>query len=502
MKGISFGLMMLISLAVLSSDWDLFPFRQKTFYNNNVTGNYKYADLFVMDSIRVSGQDTVLFFRRNLNLQGAGNCYTSTLQAMPYTIDDFYNIDSLVQRRDTVFYHWNLSTKPFYFLPKASPGQSWTVISDYGLNDYNQITVTCSGVQLETFLGITDSVKTFTMTPNGSSSNQIPITNFVMKLSKNHGLIAFVPFVLFLYHPNTVDFTSLELIGLDSLGTEHGYKQPKFSDYFHLAVGDILLWKREVIPDWIISPAWSEYYRDSITQAVNTPDSVLYTFSRMKKDTDNIITQYSGLTTVFRKSELTNIVETPPCWIGFGNNQFGQSFSVNHVLYWRSSFLELTIGSVNADTSTAYHFITDYSIVDTTDCMLYQAFDISSSFTIDTRAGVTQYCSNNFGSNCVTLIGSKIAGHQTGSITLSVNNPITATTNDLKIYPNPSTDEICIDNLTHQKFGYQIYSATGQLFQQGICDDHKIDIAGLHSGLYFIRIQMNEKNIFGKFIKQ
>ena len=500
MKKLLLLLTVLISRTASAQNWNLFPLNQKSYYYEHTPWD-DYVDLYLMDSVKVSGQDTILYSRRNLNLQGAGTCYIDTLQSMNWSQNNLYYMDSLVQRNDTIFYLSNLSTTPFYFLPHATVGQSWTVSSTYVNNDYNQITITCSSIQVQTFFGITDSVKIFTMTPNGTSTNQTPVSNFVMRLSKSHGLIEYVPFILFLYHPFYVNFTSFQLIGIDSAGNVSGYRQPKLHDYFHLSVGDILLWQRIFDPDNWMQASWMEYYQDSITQVLIANDSVIYTFDRARQDSDNVITYQYGMTSKFLKTEFENIIETPPNWIGLGNNRFSSYYTAphNNVLYWQSSIIGLKIG---IDTTSIFSFSNSAYSVDTINCQPHQVLDISFGFTVDTRAGVNQYCYYNFAYDCVTLIGSLINGQQIGNISLSVKGPISSNISSLQIIPNPSSDLITIRNLpTSQITTCVIYDSFGRLVKHESISDNSLSVKYLSNGLYLIRISTDKGTTSGKFVK-
>jgi hypothetical protein len=497
-------LMLLISRETFAQNWSLFPINQNSFYLDNPYSNYKSVDSYVMDSIKVNGQDSILYFRRNLNLQGAGTCYIDTLQNYPWAQNNMYFIDSLVQRNDSLFFFSPYSQTPFYFLPNAIAGQSWTVTSTYGENDYNQITITCQSIQPQTFFGITDSVKTFTMTAIGKSENQDPLDSLVMRLSKSHGLIEFVPFILFLYHPGYIEFTTLEMIGCDSAGTLYGYQQPKFSGYFHLSVGDILLWEHHYDPDNITELEWTEYFRDSITQVAITPDSVIYTYDQARQDTNNVITYQFGLTDKYFRSEFQNIVETPTNWIGFGNiDHIGWYFPAeNNVLTWKSNTLSLTVDSLSGDTITAYSFINDATSVDTTSCQTFQVFDIIVDFTVDTRAGITQHCFWNFGYDCYTLTGSLISGQQNGNILLSSDEINPPNSLAISIYPNPASDKIFIRNVPQSnRITYTIFNNLGIKAGGGKLTGNSVSTSELQPGLYILTIETDKRIGREKFIK-
>ena len=61
--------------------------------------------------------------------------------------------------------------------------------------------------------------------------------------------------------------------------------------------------------------------------------------------------------------------------------------------------------------------------------------------------------------------------------------------NDLKIYPNPVTsNQLFIESNSNQSFS--IFNLNGQSLQNGILKNgtNTIDVSGLFSGMYFIKI--------------
>lgn len=486
-------LVIAVNLSLYSSaqDWSLFPYKQKSYFND---------DLQLMDSIVTNGAEDVLYFRKKLNLPAAGNCYASSVENYWY-LNDLFFLDSLIQRNDTLFYYNYYSTTPFYFLPRANQGQGWTITSTYSGNDYNQITITCISNQLEQFLGITDSVKTYSLTPNGSSVNQDPISNFQIKLSKTYGLLAYVPFHLFLYHPSNFDFSESSLIGIDSLGVTHGYRQPKFHDYFHLAAGDILHWKNYIDNYMPMYPDITEYYLDSITQVFITNDSVVYHFDRTVLDNQNQVISQPGLSSAFSKAGFASIVETLPDWIGFGNNQFGAIFNDNPVMIWHSSKLNIALNG--SDTTTLFSFSGGEFYVDTANCQVGQPVDVGFGFELDTKVGIKQSCTYNFGGqSCTTLIGYKINGEEEGSIQLSVNQLSNAQQALVLAYPNPSDDLIEFNfPIQEKELRYEIRDNSGSLVMTGENDNELISVRHLSQGIYFVKATTKREVYHGKFIK-
>ncbi len=508
MKKLTF--LILLSLAFsfsFAQHWELFPLNQKMYFSEDGPSNARLIDLYLMDDVFIDGQDTLLNFRKNIDIQGAGSCYHEVadyIDSLGWYGPHNYTIDFLVKSGDEVFYYWENSANPFYFIPTASVGQSWDIVSTYDENDYSTITITCSDIQLESFLGISDSVKTFTLQSNGSSPNQTPIENFVIKLSKNFGLIEFVPFIQFLYHPDSEAFKSQKLIGLEKAGIKYGFEPPGFEDYFHLSEGDILLWHhyyKHVSPE----PAQNSYYRDSITQAIITPDSVTYLYDRVIQRYDGDTIYQQGKSVTYRKHNLQNIINTPPNDYGFGNNQFGEGLPEyeDGVQIWKSDYLSIDTDTIPGDTVIGYSFVAPEFTVDTTDCGIYIYWDLSYSFRLNTYSGITQYCANNWSTDCTTLIGSIIDGVQTGSLDFPSSIREIPNISTLEIYPNPASDAIIIGKLNQpNNSNYKILTSTGQLVKQGKLNDNTVQINELAQGLYFLLIFKNESLYRGMFVKQ
>ncbi|MCK5856017.1 MAG: T9SS type A sorting domain-containing protein [Bacteroidales bacterium] len=80
--------------------------------------------------------------------------------------------------------------------------------------------------------------------------------------------------------------------------------------------------------------------------------------------------------------------------------------------------------------------------------------------------------------------------------------------NDIKCYPNPSSDFIqieCKEFLESKDISLSIYSASGVLVKQVISKNRsciQIDISDLSTGLYFISVQDSKRQKTIKFIKQ
>jgi hypothetical protein len=62
----------------------------------------------------------------------------------------------------------------------------------------------------------------------------------------------------------------------------------------------------------------------------------------------------------------------------------------------------------------------------------------------------------------------------------------------VSIYPNPAVDFFYIDNKENENVDFVIYDACGRMVQSGVVirmSAMQVDVASLHSGIYFVRIR-------------
>ena len=489
-----------------AQDWDLFPLGQRAYYRDISSADVQKVSMQLMDSVRMTGQDEVQYFRRRLPVTGLPTCSAEALQIPMYWEQDPYAMDSLVERNDSVFYRYFGVTSPFYFLPKASIGQSWTITSTYSSNTYDQITITCTDIIQETFLGITDSVKTFSMAANGSSTGQTPVSNFTMRLSKAHGLLEFVPFQLFLVHPAYIHFRTLRMIGLDETGIAHGFQQPLFEDYFHPLAGDLLYWEDIQIPVFLNDPIRIYHRLDSITDVITTADSIVVTYDRHLQQPDLSVTFLPDQTNVIKRSGFSDLLSTPPNWRGAGNNEYCLGQAPNSTTLWASGSLMLRIDDIANDTIVEYEFLTSPHFIYPASCIFYEVSDSGNDFKLDTRAGAVHYCAyyNSPGSFCSTLLGARIGGEQQGTIiALSVNDLAPERSTELTLYPDPVSDRIFIRDLRSPAgLRYEIRDITGVLIAQAPIDMEGIPVDDLAPGQYIVRLISIEGVTTGRFVKE
>jgi len=75
--------------------------------------------------------------------------------------------------------------------------------------------------------------------------------------------------------------------------------------------------------------------------------------------------------------------------------------------------------------------------------------------------------------------------------------------NAFRIYPNPASDKIFIQNSCNNEFEFEIFNTTSQLVLKGEYSSEGIDVHSFKQGIYFIKIQAYDlENRILKFIKK
>lgn len=503
MKQLLLGLACSIAFP-LTAQWDLFPLGQRSYYRDMSLPGIQ-VDMVLMDSLRIDPQEgTYLYNRSSIHRQLFGSCAGAVVQGMTYMYQSMgypTPMDSLLVRNDTAFYASALSAAPFYFLPRATIGQSWTVTSTYGGNAFSDITITCTGITGETFLGVTDSVKTFSLTAVGAVS---AINDRVVRLSKQHGLVEYMPFEAFLYHPPGAGLRWYALLGMEADDVVHGYRQPAFADYFHLSAGDVLLWRYEEHPWYIAQPSITTYRRDSIVGVAVSAISVTYAFTGATQQADGSITTFQSGQVAYYRAALGGMLGAAPNDLanGAGASNSGVEFwGPEANMVWHSGPLQLSIAQNGVDTITSFAFESWGDFVDTA-CQVHQAVDWSYEWRADTRAGLNHYCANfGMGTACTDLIGSRINGGQQGNIALSItsNEGVAA---GLSIHPNPATDRLFLPDTRLGGSKYNILDAFGRVVQSGTLAQDGIAVQDLPRGMYVLHIPGPGASMSARFVKE
>lgn len=492
-----------LALAVVpaAAQWDLFPPGQRSYFEYEAPDGVR-VDLVLIDSVvQSSGAERYLYNKRRLRENALGNCASHGLvelsmycSSLNYLLDMSLVMDSLVERNDTVFFSLDESTTPFFFLPKANVGQSWTVTSTYPGNQSSDILITCSAMTEASAFGVMDSVKTFEVDVIGTNE---PIEGLQIQLSKTYGLLQFIPFRFFLVHPVGMAIPFLQLNGLERNGDAMGYGQPSFDDYFHLAPGDILLWENLVHPGWITDPPYYTYYRDSITDALHTPDSVVYTYDRIILNADQTVDVEYGQVRRHLKSAYVDYIEASPNDLAPGNLADEVYSDI-----WAVWPFQLAVSPGVMDPMTILTYAQEQFFLGEEECAIYGAFDVNYTVQLNTRVGLAGNWSWLNPSNYYSIvIASRVGGFQDGDISLGIGHTRHPQVG-LHIRPNPASDRIFLHGPWPMEAPYSIVDGTGRVVQTGNTGTSGIAVGALPKGIYVMRVAGRAGAVAARFVKE
>ena len=261
MKKILLSFFLFSSLVNFAQDWNPFPLGQKSFFESNEFQFYNGFDTSILvlhaDTIFDRGNFQTMFF--SYNDENYGNCYES-VNFNPYQ-GPYFQTNNILNRtrpdsiniiNDSIVFFYKTNDPevhdPILFLPKSAVGETWySAINIYGAI-FNQLQFTCDSVYFDTVVGnVIDSLKIFSVK---AFDNVTPVAsvfdNQKIIISKNFGYIEMVVFSGNLQSP-------LILIGLENNSTQQGFYYPDFTEYFHLNIGDIVIWREDFQGD-IMNP--------------------------------------------------------------------------------------------------------------------------------------------------------------------------------------------------------------------------------------------------------
>lgn len=335
-------------------------------------------------------------------------------------------------------------TKYFKFLNHANINDSW-------FSPDSSVIFTCDSVAQISILNETDSVKYF----NINKTKPFPYQGrFPFILSKHHGLIEFAPFsqLLFDLPGNAVKAI---LAGYEQGSKKAGTVIPPFDSFFRLSAGDLLYWHYTYETSDIMQKNISEYYKDSIINAIKTSDSVIYDVI-----SNNVFFKHKY---IFNKNEYSEYLEAGTNSALFNyNGPFGNGGGVKS--YWLPEHFYV------GDTFSTLSFEWDGVTLDTTICRLNMHYDIENDFEIDSRFGLIRYCDYasdlEWYNTCNYLVGAIIDGVKWGVTDIPTGIKIPEI-NNIQIFPNPFNDRIFIKNFGNKKINFKITDIAGKIVLQG-----------------------------------
>ena len=473
----------------VNAQWEPFPLEQKSFfkYPKPFFTQDTTINIYFHDSIVNHGTHQVLHF--DYSTPDFDGCY-ETVNHTPnlYTrYNDQIRPDSIIKTNDSLLFAFSykhyqpFSTDSILFLPNIQKDSSWFSDINNGNTNYNSLKFTCDSIYLDAITGnLTDSVKLISirtynnLTPVNSSLDSLQVI-----LSKNYGIKQWISFYSHIKN-------EIPLIGLDSGTIKEGFQLPSFSDYFHLSVGDIIIWKEHTTDSDIMIPDETRYYKDSITNVSSFPDSVFYTIERTLDSGTKTITHRNYYKNRFKGLDLSTSI--------FLN---GQSASG----YWSYDYYSLIESSpiqITNDTIINREFKYESCSIVSSDCSANCVPDNGNTTAYNTYYGFTSFHSFNFGTYDLTIEGSIIDGIQIGNVWNVSVDEITID-NSFSIYPNPSNNGLFY--LFGENIEYvNIINSQGVLIKtvKIVDTETSINFENQAKGIYFVKSKFKNGSVVTK----
>ena len=478
--------LLFIALNAFGQEWDLFTFNQRSYFEVTRSDGTKNIEEISNDSMFFDSVNEWFFFNSKFDERKCYDEYEYWIKR--HTIPGF-DVERSYWLSDTVFYYCTDEyghERVFKFYPNARINDQWNI-------ELTDFVIKCDSAGLLTLFEELDSVKYFSIYTNGAQTQQY---SFSLILSKNFGLIEFVPFNQILFD-KPENFSSFKLIGFEKDSISIGASTPDFDDIFHLSVGDVFIWKQYYHhcaichPD-VYEPAKTTFFKDSLVHIENTADTLIYEFVRLTE---------SGLSSTlirkFNKTEFQNLFKSTssngyffpdvPAAEYTDDNEFSVFF------FYRSGLTFI------GDTISLSYYSPGY-FLDT----IYCGFVITErSFKLgfNNFFGLTSYIYGDPSTTVIeTLIGANVDGIEWGKKWKKVGlNELKL--NSLQIYPNPVNDFIYIKNTPQSRLKFQIIDLNGNIIQKGQLLNEAIDVKGLSPGIYLLHIFNDKAQNWTKFVR-
>jgi len=394
---------------------------------------------------------------------------------------------------DTIHVFYNRNNNPVTFNTRAGLNDSMIVFDN---SPYYLIWAKVVSFQEETFIGITDSVKTYLLQAKDISGQNIASdwNGSEIKFSKHYGYVSIINMYQFPEHETENvylyygdNFTNLSISGIEN--PDHGQGLLDFYDMFNFSVNDEI---HDVKVNVFVCNYPDVVCRDStfsiktlISQQWLDSATLQYTQSRCynyKRYMDNVlVTDSSGTDT------LVGIFSTLEHKSGLSYEPYSINGNYTYIINRSSSVIETNMFfSDIIGTFTWLQF----------DPMYYDYYYngvggpyYSSQFTTVSKNILLYYKNDSieWGTpyNCIVgMQGNKPINHQ------------------IVIFPNPANDFLYINEIPVDGIDYSIISADAAEVGKGRVRDGRINISCLNKGFYILKTTTNSENCFFRFVKE
>lgn len=381
----------------------------------------------------------------------------------------------------------------------AKINESWTA---FHLKDSIKIIAQVTGIDNLTFLGQLDSVKTIGF--KAYDKNMTPINPYLNKilLSKNNGLVRMMNFSLFPIAPNQSSYEILETYNLIGLSNPNiGVQNLTWLEVFDFKVGDELHILNET-SDWFPGNGYLTTIKTKLKylERLDSKDSIVYridreesTFKRIAKwDSTSYVFAHDTIKAVYRPDSLFDKLPGEPI--------VSEDRAYTHTMTYGNN--------ISKSKPSGYDFIFPSTDV----CWRQQIADgcLWRDTYLKGLGGPYFSCSSGL-IGLATYENSLVyykKGLSTWGTPLIITDVKTIENNDnIKVYPNPATDFIILENATGktEKFVLQLMDMQGrQVLTNNIelNSFYTLDLKGLKEGAYLLKLQNGEKQISKMIIKK
>ena len=367
---------------------------------------------------------------------------------------------------------------------RARTNETW--IAYQRGNDFS-VKATVQSVGLETILGLTDSVKTITLSVIDQNENTLehPLNNLKLKISKTYGFIETLNFYLF---PDiTVSFPAnrLEVYSLVGLNNPNvGVQNLTWFEVNDFQPGDELHVLEHKTGDAYLYLPYREYDNRCIYkyfERTDYADSIVYRYARKQ----SIETVYADSTTLeLFNDTLKSVVKTNPDFDKLpGEPVIG-------------TFTAYSMNMINAEfrTKTIPSNLLIYGLQDSCLSPITGEGCVYNEKYIDGLGGPYYFCSGYVGDTEERkLVYYKKGETEWGEKLVITDVPEIKTNNNLKFFPNPAKSFITISNPSNIKIKkIELFDFSGRvvkIWKIAELEENSLNIQIILPGIYLLKAE-------------
>lgn len=456
-----------------AQNWNLVNPERQLHYSIDTTVWYDATVL--VDSISTNGADSI--FHLNRIVTECDSCPNDwQFHYLRYNQPTFMQRVA-VKNGDS----WNLrSPNSFGILPHAQLNQTWL------FDTLNNVTAEVTEAMGATVLGVSDSIKTISL----SSGDSIMI-------SKNFGIIDMGN-----------QSNRWHLVGAELPDTVHGFKLPGFDEFYNFQVGDEYQYEFHAGHS---GNDWQEFgvFRRVITSIFSSEDSIAVNYDLISSDTPYWVNgdpsnQLSGILYLVRDQD--------PLIAAYNNKLIYTDYDFNPFSPYRYAKARISLDSLGrvCKTEGTDEFYQEdrtlYMIIDSIEYILQHEIWTTAHLyhrKFTEGLGKTVYSFAEFESGAYDrLVGYIKSGDTTGNI---IDGIVEFEYHEVSTFPNPAATRIW-GLMQHQSIqSMEIIGIEGKTHRPTWTSNStyfEVDVSELKPGLYLLRVITENGTSVSRFIKQ